>query len=100
MTEAPERIWTCNETTDIFITEPQEDTTEYIRSDVSDALVTAAREEALRGAQKGAHDHKGFAPSMTWPPNAREGYNSGQIDMQRAISDAILALITKDADNG
>jgi len=38
-TKAPERIWTCNETKDLFITEPQKDTTEYIRHDLHLSLV-------------------------------------------------------------
>jgi hypothetical protein len=73
---------------------------EYIRADVSDALVAAAREEALRDAQELAHSHKGFSPAKAWSEDEREGYRNGQIDMQTAISNAILALITKDADNG
>ncbi|GLO70290.1 hypothetical protein MACH17_18070 [Phaeobacter inhibens] len=42
--EAPERIWTCNETKNIWISEKQEDTTEYIRADT----VTTLQEEVDR----------------------------------------------------
>lgn len=37
--EAPERIWTCNETRNIWIGEKQGDTVEYIRVDLAEPKV-------------------------------------------------------------
>lgn len=48
--EAPERIWTCNETKNIWISDEQEDTTEYIRADTVTAL--QAEVDRLREALK------------------------------------------------
>ena len=130
MTDAPERIWTCNETTDIFIIEPQEDTTEYVRKDVSDALVAAAYEGAAvvaEDANDGIWDaqtgDKVFLDSTAeeirrgTPADARAAldrirqearqealreainiYREFACDETRAEA-AILALITKEADN-
>ena len=56
MTEAPERIWVEKSISEIGThgstawPDKDEDCIEYVRADVSDALVAAAREEALRKA--------------------------------------------------
>ena len=77
MTEAPERIWIhdCVPADDIcwrdniyFTTSDgpsnslglPEPSVEYIRADVFDALVAAAREEALREAAQVVHDDWGW----------------------------------------
>ena len=89
MTEAPERIWRVS----AYIPNHQqhglaswadpehagEGATEYVRKDVSDALVAAALREAAAVSKEIADQYVGY--------------------MSR-IEQAILALITKDADNG
>jgi len=52
-TEPPERIWTCNETLNIWIPEKQEDTVEYVRSDIVAALraeLATARNDGIEAA--------------------------------------------------
>jgi hypothetical protein len=79
MTEAPERIWMDP---DIKFPECEKQygcDVEYIRKDVSDALVAAAREEALREAAEVA------AEEANWVPHKSDDFRK-----------AILALIEKD----
>jgi hypothetical protein len=76
MTEAPERIWMDP---DIKFPECEKQygcDVEYIRKDVSDALVATAREDALREALDAAREYR---------------YRRGE-----AVENAILALIDKD----
>lgn len=68
--------------------------TEYIRADVSAALVAAAREEALREAADVA---KGCGLVIA-PENVSQ--RVGAKSVQSQVAGQILALITKDADNG
>jgi hypothetical protein len=75
MTEAPEKIWMDPEIKFPECEKQYGCDVEYIRKDVSDALVAAAREEALREA---AHIV------------SRAGHS---------LDAEILDLITKDADN-
>lgn len=80
MTKAPERIWMDP---DIKFPECEKQymcDVEYIRKDVSDVLVTAAREETLREALDAAREYR---------------YRRGE-----AVENAILALIAKDKTNG
>jgi hypothetical protein len=80
MTEAPERVWMDP---DIKFPECEKQygcDVEYIRKDVFDALVAAAREETLREALDAAREYR---------------YRRGE-----AVENAILALIAKDKTNG
>ena len=59
-TEPPERIWTCNETLNIWIPEKQEETVEYVRSDIVAALraeLATARNDGLEAAAKVADEN-------------------------------------------
>ena len=80
MTEAIERIWACPGMPG-YTNEPAVGVydVEYIRKDVSDALVAAAREEALREAAEVA------AEEANWVPHKSDDFRK-----------AILALIEKD----
>jgi hypothetical protein len=80
MTDAPQRIWA---NPDHWIEHPPrkdvfrpDEYVEYIRKDVSDVLVAAAREQALREALDAAREYR---------------YRRGE-----AVENAILALIVKD----
>ena len=77
MTEAPERIW-ASPGMPGYTNEPAVGVydVQYLRKDVSDALVAAAREEALREAAKIV---------------SRAGHS---------LDSEILALIAKDKTNG
>jgi len=44
---APERIWTCNETKNIWIGEKQEDTVEYVRADLAIPFLQGVKVKAL-----------------------------------------------------
>lgn len=59
---APERIWTCNETKNIWIGERQEDTVEYVRADLAATFLQGVKVKALAWTQKAppAHDHEPF----------------------------------------
>ena len=59
-TEPPERIWTCNETLNIWIPEKQEETVEYVRSDIVAALraeLATARNDGLEAAARVAEEN-------------------------------------------
>jgi hypothetical protein len=43
--DAPERIWTCNETRNIWVAEKQDDTIEYIRADL---VAAPSRDDVVR----------------------------------------------------
>lgn len=99
MSEAPERIWAYAGAFKMWRAAFPEhaksaDPTEYIRKDVSDALVAAAREKALREAADLADE---LAIEM-------EEYHAIPTTTTKSkalcIRNRILALITKDADNG
>ena len=62
---APERIWTCNETKNIWISEQQEDTVEYIRKDISDAQI-AALQSRLEARVKPLEFHETNNCPPTW----------------------------------
>ena len=68
------------------------------RKDVSDALVAAAREEALREAAAIAQQKHDAA--MEWAAELHLKQLVGTDTDSSRIADEILALITKDADNG
>jgi len=80
MTDAPEQIW-ASPGMPGYTNEPAVGVydVEYIRKDVSDALVAAAREEALREAAEVA------AEEANWVPHKSDDFRK-----------AILALIEKD----
>jgi hypothetical protein len=82
MTEAPERILTSQYGKALVHDGMKRFDTDvdYIRKDVSDALVAAAREETLREALDAAREYR---------------YRRGE-----AVENAILALIDKDKTNG
>ena len=119
MTEAPERIWANLVVKDSGITILGDQsykswdeensfygrgvTTEYIRKDVSDALVAAAREEALREAVEVCTNViKNYDVMEPGKPNQFASLKTqkaakGMVSLAR---EDILALITKDTDNG
>ena len=68
----------------------------YIRKDVSDALVAAAREEALREAAQVAIDYgkQQYIANVTTQPQ----YADDISDDAQEIAQGIRALITKDAE--
>ena len=93
MTEAPERIWMDP---DIKFPECEKQygcDVEYIRKDVSDALVTAAREEALREAAEIAIDYgkQQYIANVVHQPQ----YADDIADDAKEIAGEILALIEK-----
>ena len=79
MTEAPEQIWMDSEIKFPECEKQYGCDVEYIRKDVSDALVAAAREEALREAAV----------------ICNQSYGGSIGDVHKAI----IAIIKKDADN-
>ena len=92
MTEAPEKIWAYAGAFRMWRSDypsHANNPVEYIRADVSDALVAAAREEALREAYQNLRT---FAPHHEH--NTGLGYESGY----HTAMNRILALITKDAE--
>jgi len=62
-TEPPERIWTCNETLNIWIPEKQEETVEYVRSDI----VAALRAELATARNDGLEEDDGVLIFRTGP---------------------------------
>lgn len=100
MTDAPETIWVGPNTSEQWdfgdwdLTGDgivyAEHAAPYIRADLSDARVAQAREDALREAAAIKLDVE--VRSDCWRHAA--------LDTEEAYRKAILALITKDADNG
>ena len=98
MTEAPEQIWMDPEIKFPECEKQYGCDVEYIRKDVSDALVAAAREEALREAADVAINYgeqQCTANVANHPQYADDAQEDG-----KEIARLILALIEKDKTNG
>jgi hypothetical protein len=64
-----------------------------------DRIRQSERENAFLEAYQIVHLHKGFRAAKAWSEDEREGYQNGQIDMQTALSNALLAIIKKESGN-
>jgi hypothetical protein len=111
-TKAPERIWrvaawTPSQHKHGLASWPVEEhagkgSTEYIRKDVSDALIAAAQEEAFREAARFHQEQQKRWQSIIDADETPISHNrfGSLVANHSAYSDAILALITKDQANG